>query len=272
MEIDDGLDFADVVLEMVHLPRMTRAQKFKCGLYSELMFGVADFVTDLLFLSSIFNEDIGINRTDGDVMKAFLLISSLLGIGMSVLAFRLGSNYGGSMTELETSRQFSGVIVVRNIVEDIPQLTLTIVIERRMMRRGESDGFSTFAIVSISLSVAMMLWSGRLMMYFSEEEVTDRGKELLEASEKGDTERVRRLCESLADVNAKDKDGETALIIAIKKGHTEIMKMLLENRADVNAKTKDGKTALHMASENGLPANFLAPAPGHLDVRIYRYE
>ena len=168
------MDYADVVLEMVHLPRMTKEQRFKCGLYGELMFGIADFVTDLLFLSSIFNEDIGINRTDGDVMKWALFISSLLGIAMSILAFRWGSNYGLSMTGLETSRQFSEVIIVRNLVEDIPQLTLTIVIELRMMKREESDGFSDFAVVSLSLSVALMLWSVKRWFHFSEEGVGNR--------------------------------------------------------------------------------------------------
>ena len=136
------------------------------------------------------------------------------------------------MTEFETSRLHSGVIVVHNIVEDILQLTLTMIIELRMMRRGESDGFSTFAIVSMCLSVVMMLWSGRRLLYFSEEEVADRGQELIEASMKGDTAIVRMLLESFADVNARqEKYGEkTALIGASEKGHTAIVVMLLVKR------------------------------------------
>ena len=57
---------------------MTQQHKFKCGLYSELMFGVADFVTDLLFLSSILPEQIWNNPTEAVIMKWALFISSLL--------------------------------------------------------------------------------------------------------------------------------------------------------------------------------------------------
>ena len=65
---------------------MTQQHKFKCGLYSELMFGVADFVTDILFLLSILPERIWNNSTGAVIMKWALFISSLLGISMSVLA------------------------------------------------------------------------------------------------------------------------------------------------------------------------------------------
>jgi len=52
-----------------------------------------------------------------------------------------------------------------------------------------------------------------------------------------------------ADVNAKDKDGVTALMLAAQRGETEIVKMLVAEDADVNAKNKDGVSALMLAAQ-----------------------
>ncbi len=38
---------------------------------------------------------------------------------------------------------------------------------------------------------------------------------------------------------------------AVSRGHIEVVKILLANGADINAKDKNGITALNLASENG---------------------
>ncbi len=53
------------------------------------------------------------------------------------------------------------------------------------------------------------------------------------------------------DINAKDKEGNTALILATEKGYTEIVHALLSKGADINAKGKYGYTALILAAEKG---------------------
>lgn len=46
------------------------------------------------------------------------------------------------------------------------------------------------------------------------------------------------------DINARDSEGNTALIISIAFQNHEISRLLLRHNADVNAKNKDGRTAL----------------------------
>jgi ankyrin repeat protein len=70
---------------------------------------------------------------------------------------------------------------------------------------------------------------------------------LLIAAEKGDPDMVRLLIEKGADVNAKDKDGYTALMYVAYTGNIEIAKILIKNGADVNVRDKDGWTALMFA-------------------------
>jgi len=74
---------------------------------------------------------------------------------------------------------------------------------------------------------------------------------VIEASRKGQTEILSFFLENGLNVNAKYKDGRTALIEAVTYGQTKIVPMLIEKGADVNEKDKDGRTALIWASWEG---------------------
>ena len=58
---------------------------------------------------------------------------------------------------------------------------------------------------------------------------------LIEASRLGHTETVEMLMEKGADVNARNNDGWTALMMASNDGQTETVALLVEKGADVNA-------------------------------------
>ena len=53
------------------------------------------------------------------------------------------------------------------------------------------------------------------------------------------------------DVNCRDKDGNTALMVAVKHNNVKTVKVLIEHNADISLKDKNGKTALDYAVENG---------------------
>jgi len=56
---------------------------------------------------------------------------------------------------------------------------------------------------------------------------------------------------ALADINAKAKNGSTALTIAAQRGHTEVVKKLPGASADVNASNNAGVTSLMFAADRG---------------------
>ena len=70
-----------------------------------------------------------------------------------------------------------------------------------------------------------------------------------------DIEKAKAIIEALikagADINAKNKDGNTALHWVSECGHADVVKLLINAGADINAKNKDGDTALHRVSERG---------------------
>jgi len=80
----------------------------------------------------------------------------------------------------------------------------------------------------------------------------DINNELIMAVKNGDVEKVQRLIEQSANVNAKRENGWTALRWAAFFGHKEIVKLLIQAGADVNAKEYEyGRTALYYAREEG---------------------
>ncbi len=67
----------------------------------------------------------------------------------------------------------------------------------------------------------------------------------------GNTEIIELFIKAGIDINAKNENGDTALMIALLRDNLEIARMLTEQGADVNAQDKDGYTALMFASFNG---------------------
>jgi|GEM_PF-1591503 len=80
-----------------------------------------------------------------------------------------------------------------------------------------------------------------------------QGEQLIQAARHGDLAQVQQLIAQGVDVNAGDKSGKTALIIASEKGNFEIVKALLAvKNIDVNATIKiSGTSALMVACTYG---------------------
>ena len=67
------------------------------------------------------------------------------------------------------------------------------------------------------------------------------------AAENGHGEIVQALLQKGADVNAKDAQGRTALMLAVERGHAAAVQVLLEHGADVNLKDAQNQTAVMRA-------------------------
>jgi hypothetical protein len=73
---------------------------------------------------------------------------------------------------------------------------------------------------------------------------------LCEAAAQGNLDRVRALLSEGADIEATvDPAGSTALLVACSAGHIQVAKLLLENGADIHARNRAGQNALVMAAE-----------------------
>ena len=81
---------------------------------------------------------------------------------------------------------------------------------------------------------------------------TRLNSEIIEAATKGNLQKVKQLIENLADVNALNKNGYTALMFASLNGHTDIVKLLIEKGANIDAGINlENETALMFSSKNG---------------------
>ncbi len=71
---------------------------------------------------------------------------------------------------------------------------------------------------------------------------------LITAAEIGMADTVRLLLTHGADVNSRDANGTTALMYAAIEDHVGVIQLLLAHGANVNARDRDGETALGMAT------------------------
>jgi uncharacterized protein len=68
-----------------------------------------------------------------------------------------------------------------------------------------------------------------------------------DASKRGDRQIILALLEQGADVDARDRHGQTALMRAAHAGHREVVEILVSSRADLNITAKYGLSALMLA-------------------------
>lgn len=70
------------------------------------------------------------------------------------------------------------------------------------------------------------------------------GKDLIEATFKGDVNAVRDLVRSGGSVNVADKNNRTLVMIAVEQNNISVLEFLVEREADLNTICNNGNTAL----------------------------
>ena len=91
--------------------------------------------------------------------------------------------------------------------------------------------------------------------------------DLVTAIRDADAQAVRKLIDDGADVNARDAEGNTPLILASFYASPECVELLLEKGADANAANKAGVTALIRAATNYEKTRLLVDAGAKVRVR-----
>lgn len=85
---------------------------------------------------------------------------------------------------------------------------------------------------------------------------------------RGDVTAVRRALEAGADVDARNAQGQSALMLAAHRGDLALVELLLARRADPDQRAKYGLSALMLAVVSGHEAVAGALAAAGADLRI----
>ena len=107
----------------------------------------------------------------------------------------------------------------------------------------------TIFIMTLSLAYAQNCETAKKIL--NSKKIPINSFEFLKYVQEGDDEIVKLFISAGMNVNCKDKNGNTPLIIASEKGLNSLVRILLENKADVNAKDIGEWTPLIYAAYNG---------------------
>ncbi|HSA85624.1 MAG TPA: ankyrin repeat domain-containing protein [Nitrospira sp.] len=89
-----------------------------------------------------------------------------------------------------------------------------------------------------------------------------------DAVRRGDTEIVRDLLARGADPNARDRHGQTAVMIAAHAGHAATVQLLIDHGANLNVTAKYGLSAVMLAVVAGHEEIALALARAGADLTL----
>jgi ankyrin repeat protein len=96
--------------------------------------------------------------------------------------------------------------------------------------------------IILTIVCIVVLLAGNQVL--GQSETNSLNEQLLISARSWDTDVVSLALQKGADIEARDSDGRTSLILAVEGGRPEVVKLLLQKGANVEAKDKDNLTAL----------------------------
>jgi ankyrin repeat protein len=137
-------------------------------------------------------------------------------------------------------------------------------------------GIGVAMVLIAVVGVVIFLFAGRSQFPFASPQTVRAGEQretepmkagLVAAIRTADAPIVRKLLDGGADVNARDADGNTPLILASFHASPECVELLIKNGANVNAANKAGATALIRAATSHDKTRLLVSAGANVRVR-----
>ena len=129
-------------------------------------------------------------------------------------------------------------------------------VEKLVLRKGWINKIKRMLVLNNvdKQGMTALMWAARrgheaVVRLLLELGADKQERALIVAAESGHKAIVQLLLEKIANINAKDLDGETSLMKAAKREHEALIQLLLKQGADATIRDRDGETALMKAAE-----------------------
>lgn len=126
---------------------------------------------------------------------------------------------------------------------------------------SHKKGFSRTTIIPFAIICALIIMGVGLYIYSNSPTAARKKLEsmsieynassFVDCADKGNIDAVNLFIKAGIDLNSKNADGATALMVATDKGHADVVQVLLNNGADVKATDENDETVLMHAVHAG---------------------
>jgi uncharacterized protein len=101
-------------------------------------------------------------------------------------------------------------------------------------------------------SILLILFLSACQPHSDKKEVQNMDRQLIEYAEQGNTEQVKRLLQSGANINATNEEGRTAVLAATYHNQVETVEILIQAGADINIRDHNRNNVFLYAGAEGL--------------------
>lgn len=209
-----------------------------------------EFTKDVMKIEGFTTIDYA-NRNDYGELKAFLASPSEKRLQIRHSVSLLRQSLGGFLAALGILLLLGLVVALGKwgLLGQKPYHSHELAVAQKSIKKDSS--LATGIQVAIGLFIMGIMSGGPWMYTILDERAQQKTDDFIAAAAEDNRGTIESFLRGKMNVNGKNSQGDTALLVSAKKGNDELVTLLLQNNADPNIRNFSGQEALMLAAQGG---------------------